>query len=92
MNKSALYAILAAVLVSCGWMARAWYDSSVERQIERVKDAVAAVNAESISKIKVENKTTYAKTVEKIRTEQVYTECKADPVTMELTNKVLEWK
>jgi len=83
---------LAVFLFAAGWMGRTWYDNSVQLTIERVKDDVAIVTATAIAGIKTENKTIYAKTIERSKTDIVYVECKADPEMMMLTNKVLEWK
>lgn len=90
--KLAIACALAASLFAGGWLARTWYDDSVEFQIERVKNEVSVITAGAIAAVKVENKTIYAKTIERIKTEQVYAECKADHDTMLLTNEVLKWK
>lgn len=87
--------VLAAVLIIAGWYARTVYDDHLDMQIERVKDAVSLITAEEIAKIKIENKTVYNKTIEKIKSEVQYRECVADPVTVELTNKAImgeAWK
>ena len=93
--KYGLGLVLAAFLVLSGWYARTVYDKSLELQIERVKKVVATAAAEEIAKIKIENKTVYNKTVEKIKSEVQYRECVADPVTVDLTNKAImgeSWK
>lgn len=90
--KLAIIGVLAALLFAGGWSAGTWYDSSVELQIERVKNEVSVITAEAIAAVKIENKTIYAKTVERIKTEEVYRECRADADTMMLTNQVLKWK
>jgi hypothetical protein len=75
-----------------GWLTRSWYEDSVKLKIEQVRDEVSLVNAEAISKIKVENKSIYAKTIERVNTEFVYKECVADPEMMSLTNQILVGK
>lgn len=93
--KYALGLVLAAFLVVSGWYARTVYEDHLELQINRVRDAVSLAAAEEIAKIKIENKTIYNKTVEKIKSEVQYRECVADPVTVELTNKAImgeAWK
>jgi len=92
MSQTAIHAIIAACLLAGGWFARVAYDNSVELQIERVRAAVALDTAKAISEIKTVNQTTYAKTVEKVKTETVYGGCKADDAMMNLTNSVLLWK
>lgn len=93
--KYAIGLALAAFLVISGWYARTVYEDHLDLQIERVKIAVSVITAEEIAKIKIENRTVYNKTVEKIKNEVQYRECVADPVTVELTNKAImgdSWK
>jgi len=92
MPRLALQATIVICLLVGGWFARVAYDNSVELQIERVRAAVALDTAKAISEIKTVNRTTYAKTVEKVKTETVYGGCKADDAMMNLTNSVLLWK
>lgn len=89
-NRKALavVAVLAAVFLS-GWTVRAWYEDSISQKITEVKDEVAAVTAGQIAAIKIENKTVYAKTVEKINHEVQYRECVQDAAMLKLTNKAL---
>lgn len=87
--KLVLGIALAALLFGSGWLCHSWYTDSLVLAMERVKDEVSVVNAEAIAKIKVENTTTYAKTIEKVTKETVYRDCKADDAMMILTNKTL---
>ena len=75
-----------------GWLTRSWYEDSVKLKIEQVRDEVSLANAETISKIKVENKTIYAKTIERVNSQIVYKECVADSEMMSLTNQILVGK
>lgn len=81
--------VIAALLVASGWIARGYHEDSVQLQIERVVDAVNVIKAQGIAAINIEQKTIYAKTVEKIKTETVYKDCVADSAMMTLTNKAL---
>ena len=87
--RDALGIALAAFLVAAGWFSHSWYSDSMELAIGRVKDEVSRVNAEAIAKIRIENKTIQAKTVERIKTETVYRECVADDAMMLYTNSVI---
>jgi len=84
--------VLAALLLSAGWIAHGWYDSSVELKIERVRDIAVQGAATEIAKIKFESKIINTKTIERIKTETVYRDCVADPTMMQLTNKALTGK
>jgi len=90
--KLALGLALSALLFGLGWMVHGWYSDSVAAQMRLVTDEVARTTATQIAGIKVENKTTYAKTVEKITTEVQYRECKQDDVMLGLTNKAITGK
>lgn len=87
--KLALGIALAGFLIASGWIARGYRDDSVALQVERVIDAVNVIKAQGVAAIQIEQKTIYAKTVEKIKTETVYKECVADDAMMTLTNKAL---
>lgn len=80
---------LAGFLVWVGWMVRGYQEDRVALQISRVVDAVNVIKAQGVAAIQIEQKTIYAKTVEKIRTETVYKDCVADEAMMTLTNKAL---
>lgn len=85
------YAKLAviALVASLGWFGRGWYDDSRQMAVEAVISRLNASVATQIASIKVENKTIYNKTVEKVRSEVQYRECKADEAMMTLTNKAI---
>lgn len=87
--KLILELALAAFLFASGWMIRGYQEDRTQLQVERVINAVNAIKAQSVSAIVVEQKNIYNKTVEKIKTETVYQECKADDAMMSLTNKAL---
>ena len=89
-----LIAGCAALLATfgAGWLTRSWYEDSVKLKIEQVRDEVSLVNAEAIAKIKVENKTIYSKTVERVNNQILYKECVADSEMMSLTNQILVGK
>ena len=87
--KLALGIALAGFLVWAGWMFRGYQEDRVQLQISRVVDAVNVIKAQGVAAIQIEQKTIYAKTVEKIKTETVYKECVADDAMMTLTNKAL---
>lgn len=90
--RLALGLAIAALLFGSGWMVHSWYTASVAAQIRRVADEVSRTTASQIASIKVENKTTYARTVEKITTEVQYRECKQDETMLSLTNKAITGK
>lgn len=89
-NKK-LIAVIALLMATflAGWVSRSWYEDSVAQKIEQVKDAVTSVVANGVAGIRVENKTVYAKTVEKISHEVQYRECVQDSTMLQLTNKAL---
>lgn len=89
-NKK-LVGILLSVVATffAGWTTRSWYEASIDQKIARVKDEVTTAVAGQITGIKVENKVTYAKTVEKISHEVQYRECAQDATMLQLTNKAL---
>jgi len=89
MQKIALGIVLAAFLVWSGWMLRGYQEDRTALQISRVVDAVNVIKAQGVAAIQVEQKTIYAKTIEKIKTETVYRDCVADQDMMTLTNRAL---
>lgn len=84
--------IIAAFLIFSGWYIRGLQENSSKLAIERVVQAVNDIKAKQISSIKVENKTIYAKTIERIKTEVMYSECKQDAEMLYLTNYSLTGK
>ena len=83
---------VAASLVYSGWYVRGLQYDSVQLAIERVIQSVNEIKAQQIAAIKVENKTIYNKTVERIKTEVMYSECKQDAEMLHLTNYALTGK
>lgn len=93
MNVKLLAGIsIAALLVFSGWYVRGLQEDSSKLAIERVVQAVNEIKGQHIAAIKVEQKTIYAKTIERIRTEVMYSECKQDAEMMHLTNYALTGK
>ena len=93
--KYVLGVALILLLVASGWYIRGLYEDSIDLKLERVRDVASEAAATEIAKIKVENKTIYNKTLEKINTEVQYRECAADTTMMDLTNKAImgaAWK
>lgn len=94
-TKYALGLVLAAFLVAFGWYGHSVYDDSMELQLMRIRGAMALATAEEIAKIKVEHKTIYNKTLEKVSTEIQYRDCVADKQMVDLTNQAImgaKWK
>ena len=89
MQKIALGIATIVFLIASGWIGRGYYNDSVELALERLAAKHHEATASAISNIKVQNKTIYAKTIEKVKTEIMYKECVADPEMMTLTNKIL---
>lgn len=87
--KLALGIALLALSALGGWMVRGWHEDSVQLQVERVVDAVNEIKGKQIAAIKIEQKTIYAKTIERIQTEVMYRECVQDAEMLLLTNKAL---
>jgi len=90
--KFALGLALAGLIFASGMMVENWRQDSVAMAIRQVKDEVSLANAESIATIKIENKTVYAKTVEKVTKETMYRECQQDDAMLTLTNQALMGK
>lgn len=93
--KYTLGLVLAAFLVFSGWYSHSVYDDHLELQLMQIRGAVALATAEEIAKIKVENKTVYNKTLEKVSTEVQYKECIADKPMLDFTNQIImgaSWK
>lgn len=91
MKAYALAAIAAAIFAG-GYYVRDLQESASQLAIERVLNAVNEIKAKQIEAIKIENKTVYAKTVERIKTEVMYSECKQDETMLQLTNYSLTGK
>jgi hypothetical protein len=91
MNK---YVTASALVITHAlvWFIHGWYDDSLKLAIESVRSSAALSAAEEIAKIRIENKTITAKTIERIKTETVYRDCVADETMMQLTNKALTGK
>ena len=93
MNPKLLAGIaIAAFLVFSGWYVRGLQEDSSKLAIDRVVQAVNEIKAQQIAAIKVEQKTIYNKTIEKIKTEVMYSECKQDTEMLHLTNYALTGK
>jgi hypothetical protein len=82
-------AALCLALIASGWFARSWYEDSISLAVHDVTDSHNVAVAEAIAKMKVENKTIYNKTIERITTDIQYKECKADAEMMLLTNRAI---
>ena len=85
--KSYIIAALCPALIASGWFARSWYEDSISLALRDVTDSHNVAVAEALAKMKVENKTIYNKTIERITTDIQYKECKADAEMMLLTNR-----
>jgi len=84
--------LIAAGIFYSGMMVERGKEDSSKLAVERVVDAVNEIKAQQIAAIKVENKTIFNKTVEKIKTETVYTQCIQDETMLQLTNYTLTGK
>lgn len=85
-------AVIAALIFAGGYYVRDLQESASQLAVERVVQAVNEIKAQQIAAIKVESKTVYAKTVERIKTEVMYSECKQDAEMLHLTNYALTGK
>lgn len=90
MEKARPYLFVAAILllIAVGWFARGWYDDSLELAIERAGKAAGVAASKAISEQKVTQETIIQPTIEKIRTETKYRDCRHDAEMMVKINAV----
>lgn len=94
-NPYALLAlvVLAVGLLTSGFVAGSKWEAgrqAVENQhIAEAVDAANAASAEAIAKIKVTNKTIQNQLEKQIETHTVYTDCRLDPIGLQLANQAL---
>ena len=79
--QTVIFLVLVFVM---GWIAHGMYSDSVVKAIEETRKEAAQSAATEIAKITITNTTVQGKVIERIRTEQVYSECQHSPDTYEL--------
>jgi len=79
------YVIIGLVVVFLmGWVGHGMYTDKVAEAIAETRQLAAESAAKEIAKIEITNTTVQGKIIERIRTEQIYSECRHSPDTYKL--------
>ena len=81
-------AILVLVF-GAGWIVRGWKEAAVDKAVADTREAALEGAAEAIAKIKVENRTIYAKVQREVVEKPVYRECTHDAETRQKIDTAL---
>lgn len=81
--------VLAACLFAAGWTVKGWQVAAVQQAEDDTREKAMEGAAEAIAKIKVENRTIYAKVQKEVIEKPVYRDCAHDPETFQKINEAL---